>query len=143
MKHLRQVFNVLKEQKLYANMKKCEFLTNKLVFLGYVISGEGIMVDPTKVEAITSWPIPSSIQEVRSFHGLASFYHKFIKGFSTIMAPIIERLKGGNFHSSHEAQKSFELIKRKMTKAPILVLPDFNRCSKWSVMLLMWGSEPP
>jgi hypothetical protein len=79
--------------------------------LGYVVSKEGIMMDPSKVEAITSWPIPKSIHDIRSFHGLASFYQRFIKGFNTIIAPITEFLKGGTFKWMEEAQKSFELLK--------------------------------
>lgn len=64
LEHLQQVFNVLREQKLYANLKKCHFLTNNLVFLGYVVSGEGIKVDPSKIEAIMSWPSPSSLHDI-------------------------------------------------------------------------------
>ena len=64
LEHLRQVFEVLREHKLYVNLKKCQFLTNSLVFLGYVVSNEGIMVDPSKIEAITSWPTPSSLHDI-------------------------------------------------------------------------------
>jgi Reverse transcriptase (RNA-dependent DNA polymerase) len=78
LEHFRQVFEVLAKQKLYINLKKCEFLTSSLVFLGYVVSAEGIHIDPSKVDAIISWPIPANIHDVRSFHGLASFYHRFI-----------------------------------------------------------------
>ncbi|XP_059446570.1 uncharacterized mitochondrial protein AtMg00860-like [Corylus avellana] len=84
-------------------------------------------MDPSKIEAITSWPIPKTLHDIRSFHGLSSFYQRFIKGFNTIIAPITECLKGGTFKWTEEAQKGFELLKQKVTEAPILVLPDFSK----------------
>ncbi|PKI74302.1 hypothetical protein CRG98_005305 [Punica granatum] len=74
LEHLRELFKVLREQRLYANLKKCHFLTNSVNFLGYIVSQEGIRMDPSKVEGIVNWSTPRSLQEVRSFHGLASFY---------------------------------------------------------------------
>lgn len=79
--HLRQVFSVLLEQKLFANGKKYHFLTNEVIFLGYVVSGSGIQMDNAKVEAITSWPTPTTIHDIRSFHGLASFLPTFHQKF--------------------------------------------------------------
>ena len=72
--HLHQIFTILREQKLYANLKKCNFFIDNIVFLGYVMSKDGIKMVPSKVEAILNWSIPSFIHDVRSFHGLASFY---------------------------------------------------------------------
>jgi len=72
--HLHCVLAVLRKEKLYANLKKCSFCMDKVVFLGYVVSAKGIEVDEEKVKAIKEWPTPKSITEVRSFHGLASFY---------------------------------------------------------------------
>jgi len=95
--HLTQVMLVLEHEKLFTNLKKCAFFTLEATFPGYIVTGDGIKADESKVEAIRSWPIHKSIQDVRAFYGLASFCRRFIHGFSTIMAPMTNVIKGTSF----------------------------------------------
>ncbi|XP_078431101.1 putative mitochondrial protein AtMg00860 [Wolffia australiana] len=84
-------------------------------------------LDPSKIDAIVSWPKLKSIHDVRSFIGLATFYRRFILGFSGIMTPITDILKGEKFEWTSSADQTFELLKKHMTEAPVLKLPDFNK----------------
>jgi hypothetical protein len=84
-----------------------------------------------KVEAIHSWPVPSTVTQVRSFLGLAGFYRRFVKDFSTIAAPLHELTKKGvAFTWTAAQQDAFSMLKDKLTRAPLLQLPDFNKTFK-------------
>lgn len=91
--HLKSVLNILRKEKLFANLKKFTFCTDKLVFLGFVVSAQGIQVDEEKVRAIQEWASPTSVSNVRNFHGFASFYRWFVKDFSTLAAPLTKVIK--------------------------------------------------
>ena len=98
------------------------------MFLGCVASAKGIEVDEEKVKAIKEWPTPKSIIKVRSFHGLASFYHQLIKDFNTLAAPLTEIVKKFvGFKWGSEQDFAFIEIKERLYGAPLLALPDFSK----------------
>ncbi|GJT18239.1 putative reverse transcriptase domain-containing protein [Tanacetum coccineum] len=86
--HLGLVLELLKEEKLYDKFSKCEFWLREVQFLGHVINGDGIHVDPSKIEAVKNWEAPRTSSEVRSFLGLAGYCHQFIDNFSKIANPL-------------------------------------------------------
>ncbi len=127
--HIRSVLERLREEKLLINLKKCTFDKKELVYLGFIISPKGLKMDPKKVKAILEWPAPRSATEVRSFHGLVSFYKKFINNFSGICAPLTDTIKRDRkeFKWTAAAARSFELLKKKVTEQPVLALPNFRK----------------
>ncbi|KAL4025562.1 hypothetical protein IC575_013964 [Cucumis melo] len=123
--HLRMVLQTLRDNKLYAKFSKCEFWLKQVSFLGHVVSKAGVSVDPAKIEAITSWPRPSTVSEVRSFLGLADYYRRFVENFSHIATPLTQLTrKGAPFFWSNACEDSFQDLKQKLVTAPVLTVPD-------------------
>ncbi|KAJ9521722.1 hypothetical protein QJQ45_015348 [Haematococcus lacustris] len=128
--HLRRVLDLLRKHKLYAKLAKCEFGMDQTAFLGHIVSASGIACDPAKVAAVQSWPIPTTVHEVRSFLGLANYYRRFVKDFSTIAAPLtaLTRADGhdkqGVVAWGQAQQSAFDALKQALVSAPILIAPD-------------------
>jgi hypothetical protein len=96
-----------------------------VAFLGHVITKEGIVVDPGKVEAVVNWVRPSNAHEVRSFLGLAGYYRRFVEGFSRLAAPLTRLTrKNEKFQWSEECEQSFQELKQRLVTAPVLTLPS-------------------
>jgi hypothetical protein len=119
--HVKQVLSRLREYGLTCKLSKCEFHVTSVSFLGFIISPDGISMEPDRVTAITEWPTPTSVQDVQIFLGFANFYRRFIEGYSRITSPISALLrKDQNFYWSSQAQEAFEELKHRFTSAPIL-----------------------
>jgi hypothetical protein len=126
--HLRLVLEKLRAHKLYAKFCKCEFYLTEVAFVGHVISAGGVSVDLGKVKDVLNWMPLTPTSEVRSFLRLAGYYHRFIKDFSKIaklMMKLLEKNKA--FEWTVECQASFEELRRHLTSAPVLVLPDLTK----------------
>jgi hypothetical protein len=112
---------------LYAKLRKCSFYQKQIHYLGHIISKDGIVVDPEKIEAIREWSVPKNVTEVRSFMGLAGYYRRFIAGFSRIAHPITSlQRKEKKFQWTEECERSFQRLKQLLTSAPILRIADPN-----------------
>jgi hypothetical protein len=123
--HLRIVLQILRDRKLFAKLKKCEFWMDRVVFLGHVISRDGITVDPSKIEAVVNWVRPTNVSEVRSFLGLAGYYRRFVEGFSCIATPLTRLTrKNAKFEWTNECERSFQELKERLVSAPVLTIPS-------------------
>jgi hypothetical protein len=112
---------------LYAKLSKCYFYQKKIHYLGHIISEQGIELDPEKIEAIRGWITPKNVSYIRSFMGLASYYRRFIVGFSKIAHPITSfQNKGTKFEWTLKCENNFNLLKELLTSAPVLKIVDPN-----------------
>ena len=94
------------------------------MFLGHVVSAEGVSVDPQKIEAIVNWERPTNVTEVRSFLGLAGYYRRFVEGFSKIALPLSSLTKKvAKFEWTSKCEQSFQKLKEKLVSVPVLTLP--------------------
>jgi hypothetical protein len=126
--HLRLVLQKLRDHKLYAKLSKCEFWLKQVTFLGHVISKGGISVDPSKVQDVLSWKAPTSVSDIQSFLGLAGYYRRFIEGFSKISKPMTKLLeKDKQFKWTPACESSFQELKKRLTTALVLVMPDMEK----------------
>jgi hypothetical protein len=117
--HLCIVLQRLCDYQLYAKFGKCEFWLNEVQFLGHVISSEGISVDPDKVLEVLDWKPPRTVHHVRSFHGLAGYYRRFIPNFSKISKAITDLLKEEEkFVWNAESDEAFQTLKKLLTTSP-------------------------
>jgi len=119
---------VLRNNSLFANSDKCTFCVDSIVFLGFVVNKKGVHVDPEKIKAIQEWPTPPNVGNVRSFHGLASFYRRFVPNFSSLASPLNELVKKDTpFCWTEKHEQAFKRLKAQLTNAPILALPNFAK----------------
>ena len=126
--HLRVILETLRKEQLYVKLSKCEFWLREVSFLGHLVSKEGILVDPKKIEVIIKWKPPRNVMEVRSFLGLAGYYKRFVKGFLMTVGPMTRLLQMNmRFEWSEKCQASFEKLKAFLNKASVLTQLTYGK----------------
>lgn len=134
LRHLETVFERLQHHGLKLRVDKCQLLQREVKFLGHVVTGEGVKPDPTKITAVTGWPAPTTIKEVRAFLGLAGYYRRFIANFAKIARPLnalsvgapADKKTGSRLISwSDDCQQAFDHLKAALTQAPVLAYANY------------------
>ena len=124
-RHLAIVFELLRKHKLQIKPSKCVWGQTELPYLGFIVGRDGIKPDPKKVEAVSTWPNPTTVTEVQQFLGLTNFFRKFILGYAELVSPLTELTKKTKVWSwSAECEQAFLKLKEALTAAPVLAIPD-------------------
>jgi hypothetical protein len=127
LRHIRAVFQVLRANKLTFMQCKCTFDARLVAYLGHIITGNDITMDPAKIEAVQTWPALSTVRALRGFLGLTGYYHKFIQDYGVVTHPLTQLLKKDAFCWSPDADAAFTVLMTALTHGPVLQLPDFDR----------------
>ena len=143
---LMAVFSKLRAASLKLKPSKCDLFRKEIKYLGHVVSNEGVSTDPDKIKAVTEWPQPTTVTEVRSFLGFVSYYRRFILNFSKVAKPLnklLQNLEGTTsqkkkfkVHWGPEQQEAFENLQRLCTESPILAYTDFKALSVSTQMVV-------
>ena len=133
-KRLEAVFKKLSKAGLKLKPSKCEFFKSEITYLGYIVSNEGIAMDPKKIKAIQLWPRPETVTQVRKFTGLTNYYQKFIHNYAKVAKPLHQLVSGNNAKLKHtsvqwteECEESFCKLKDLCSNTPVLAYPDYMR----------------
>jgi 8-oxo-dGTP pyrophosphatase MutT (NUDIX family)/predicted aspartyl protease len=126
--HLTEVLTRIRKANLRLKAEKCYFAATELQFLGHVVGKEGVKPDPEKVDKMVNYPEPKNIRELRGVLGLFSYYRRFIKDFAQLADPLYKLLKKDTVYEWTDLQQqAFENLREKLTQAPVVQYPDFNR----------------
>ena len=135
------MFKNLERHNLKLNPSKCKFFKERVLYLGHVVSADGIQTDPSKIEAVSKWPIPKSTKDVRKLLGFNGYYRRFVEGYASIVRPLNDLLvghptnpggkrktseKGTPFRWDDEQQRSFDTIRERLTNPPALGYADYH-----------------
>ncbi|GKB74012.1 transposon ty3-G gag-pol polyprotein, partial [Tanacetum coccineum] len=122
-----QILQVMKDNTLYAKKSKCYFAVPQVEYLSHIISAQGVSTDPSKIEAMQKWPIPSTLKQLRGFLGLTGYYRRFIKDYASISQPLVALTKKDAFKWNPLAELAYHKLKEAMVQAPMLALPNFDQ----------------
>jgi hypothetical protein len=125
--HLQQVLTVFRTHSLKAKLSKCTFGQNQVEYLGHIISGQGVQTDPSKIQDLVNWQIPTTLRKLRGFLGLTGYYRRFIPKYATLCQPLYSALKKNAFAWGPEQQIAFNKLKLVMSNPPLLSLPNFAK----------------
>ena len=126
--HLSQIFDRLRAANLKLKPSKCNFAKSGVLYLDHIISGQGVSINPEKVEIVKSIPLPKSQHDVHAFLGLTNYYRTHVRNYVKIASPLNKLLsKDVPFKWTDDCDKAFQLLKDMLTSAPILAFPDMTK----------------
>ena len=140
LEHLKEVFARLESVNLQLRAEKCDFAKRELLYLGHILSREGVRTNPGLISSVRDCVPPTNRSEVRSFLGLTNYYRRFVRKYASIVHPI-QRLTREDVHWDwhSDCARAFEVIKGKLCAAPILAYPDFRKSFKLEIDASGWG----